>query len=240
MSARRAVADKPPRSFSMRDLEEDAKNLGIEAGYHDVFGNWHTVSAETKERLVKALATDHGLESSRMESPPQNAAQRAFQGDGRRVWGLAVQLYALRSRRNWGHGDFTDLSNLVAIAARAGAAAVGLNPLHALFPERAEQSSPYGPNSRLFLNPLYIDVEAIPEFSGLVGRENELAALRQPDFIAYRAVGRLKLDALRAAYDAFKNSASAQRRVDFELYRREQGERLLRFAAFEVLRLKYA
>jgi len=224
----------------MRDLEEDAKNLGIEAGYHDVFGNWHTVSAETKERLVKALATDHGLESSRMESPPQNAAQRAFQGDGRRVWGLAVQLYALRSRRNWGHGDFNDLKNLIAIVAQAGAAAVGLNPLHALFAERAEQASPYGPNSRLFLNPLYIDVAAIPEFAGLSGQEDKISDVRQPDLIAYHDVGRLKLAALRAAYDAFRNSASAERRGDFELFRREQGEPLLRFAAFEVLRQKYA
>lgn len=224
----------------MTDLEETARNCGIEAGYHDVFGNWHAVSAETMELLVRALSTGHEIENSHTGLPLYDTIDRAFQGDGRRVWGLAVQFYALRSRRNWGHGDFTDLKNLVAIAARAGAAAVGLNPLHALFPERAEQSSPYGPNSRLFLNPLYIDVEAIPDFSGLNGGESEIADVREPELIAYRDVGRLKLGALRAAYDAFKISASAERRADFELYREEQGESLLRFAAFEVLRLKYA
>jgi 4-alpha-glucanotransferase len=224
----------------MNDLDEAARNCGIEAGFHDVFGNWHAVSAETNERLVKALSAAHRVESSRSGLPSQNTVERAFQGDGRRVWGLAVQLYALRSRRNWGHGDFTDLKRLVAIAARAGAAAVGLNPLHALFPERAEQASPYGPNSRLFLNPLYIDVEDVPEFSGLGRRQAELADMRRSDLIAYHAIGHLKLDALRGAYDAFNTSASAQRRDDFESYRREQGEALLRFAAFEVLRLKYA
>jgi len=71
-----------------------------------------------------------------------------------RSWLLAVQLYGVRSRRNWGHGDFTDLLGLVRIAAEIGAAGVGLNPLHALFDDRADDASPYSPNSRLFLNPL--------------------------------------------------------------------------------------
>lgn len=221
-------------------VEEAARNWGIESGYHDVFGNWHEVGAETTQRLVRALSAGHAGESSHANSPSQEATERAFQGNGRRAWGLAAQLYALRSRRNWGHGDFTDLQNLIAIAARAGAAAIGLNPLHALFPERAEQSSPYGPNSRLFLNPLYIDVAAIPEFAGSGGREDEIVSLRQTSLIDYRAVGRLKLDALRAAHVAFRTSASAARRADFEAYRRKQGEPLLRFAAFEVLRQIYA
>src|SRR4029077_1413160 len=108
------------------------------------------------------------------------APQRAYQGDGRRLWGIAVQLYALRSCRNWGHGDFTDLARLVALAAARGAAVIGLNPLHALFVDRADEASPYAPNSRLFLTPLYIDVEAIPEFPGTAqaGLDQDIAALR--------------------------------------------------------------
>ena len=222
----------------MSDLEEAAEKCGIEAGYHDVFGQWHPVSAQTKSRLVAALSAGNGQSSTAPASRGENG--RAFQGDGRRVWGIGVQLYALRSRRNWGHGDFSDLLQLIGIAAQAGAGAVGLNPLHALFPERAEQSSPYGPNSRLFLNPLYIDVAAIPEFSGPDERESDTAALRKPELVAYRAVGPFKMAALRAAFEAFRQSASAERRTDFETYRREQGERLLRFAAFEVLRQKHA
>src|SRR5207237_4157584 len=114
--------------------------------------------------------------------------QRAYQGASdapRRSWALAAQLYGVRSQRNWGHGDFTDLAGLIDLAADLGAAGVGLNPLHALFDDRAEEASPYFPSSRFFLNPLYIDVEAIPEFPGVAaaGLTQELAALRAQDFV---------------------------------------------------------
>ena len=91
------------------------------------------------------------------------APARAFTGYFDRSWLLTTQLYSLVSDRNWGIGDFTDLANLIRIAAAQGCAGIGLNPLHALF-EDDPTGSPYAPNSRLFLNPLYIDVEALPEF----------------------------------------------------------------------------
>src|SRR5262245_49174471 len=98
------------------------------------------------------------------EVPLVSAPARAFAGDFDRGWLLAVQLYGVRSTRNWGMGDFTDLADLIELAHRLGADGVGLNPLHALFGDRPGDCSPYSPHSRLFLNALYIDVDAIPEF----------------------------------------------------------------------------
>jgi 4-alpha-glucanotransferase len=225
----------------MNELTAKAERYGVEPGYHDVFGGWHALPETTLNRLVSAIERtgNRQVSASRAEEAPH---QRAFQGDGKRHWAIAVQLYAVRSRRNWGIGDFTDLSRLVALAAAQGAAAVGLNPLHALFTDHPEQASPYGPNSRLFLNPLYIDVEAMPEFPGMVvaGLEQDIAAARDGDLVDYTRVARAKLAGLRAAYDNFRTSTTAERRADFESFRAEQGEQLLRFACFERLRQLHA
>ncbi|MGB8567232.1 MAG: 4-alpha-glucanotransferase [Pseudolabrys sp.] len=221
----------------MDDLAAEARRWGVENGYHDVFGRWHEASAETQRRLVAALSKTRG-------QPPELTAVpepvRAFQGDGRRHWALAVQLYALRSRRNWGHGDFGDLACLIELAARRGAAAIGLNPLHALFPDRAQEASPYAPNSRIFLNPLYINVETIAEFPGAATAGIDPDALRAGELIDYTGVARAKLDGLRVAYEHFETSASDDRRAEFTRYRKDQGEPLLFFSCFEQLRARFA
>jgi 4-alpha-glucanotransferase len=170
-----------------------------------------------------------------------SAPRQTFQGTGpRRLWAPAVQLYGVRSRRNWGHGDFTDLAGLLDLAADLGAAGVGLNPLHALFDDHADAASPYSPNSRLFLNPLYIDVEAIPEFPGLgaAGLQREVEELRHREFVDYPGVASAKIRALRIAFENFRQ-ADAIRQQAFECFRRDRGPLLTRFACFEFLRRRF-
>ena len=86
--------------------------------------------------------------------------------DGERWWGCTIQLYALRSSRNWGIGDFGDLRRLCDAAAYQGASFIGLSPLHALFPHNPAAASPYSPSSRKALNPLYLDVQTLVDLSG--------------------------------------------------------------------------
>jgi 4-alpha-glucanotransferase len=170
------------------------------------------------------------------------ASARTYQGNtSRRSWALAVQLYAVRSQRNWGHGDFTDLAGLIDLATELGAAGIGLNPLHALFDDRPEEPSPYSPNSRLFLNSLCIDVEAIPEFPGLTaaGLAQEVQALRSQSFVDYGGVARAKIQALRLAYDIFRRQGHQHRQSEFARFRQERGAVLARFAAFELLRRRF-
>jgi 4-alpha-glucanotransferase len=171
------------------------------------------------------------------------APEKAWQGKDpeARLWAIAVQLYGVKSRRNWGHGDFTDLQDLLRLAAKVGAAGIALNPLHALFDDHPEQASPYSPNSRLFLNPLYIDLDAVPEFPGAqaAGLAEEIKRLRGAELVDYRGVAAAKLKGLRLAYEAFRPRASEGRRAEFEAFRHERREWLARFASFEHLRRRF-
>ncbi|MFZ1893057.1 MAG: 4-alpha-glucanotransferase [Rhodoplanes sp.] len=172
---------------------------------------------------------------------PAQSYQPATFDEGKRVWALAVQLYSLRSRRNWGIGDFTDLKNLVRIAGQRGAAGIGLNPLHTISLDDPGMISPYSPTSRLFLNTLYIDVEAAPEFPGLAaaGLAEEVKRLRASEFVDYAGVIAAKLKGLRLAYEAFRERGSPERREDFAAFKNERAPTLGGFAAFTTLHRKF-
>lgn len=164
---------------------------------------------------------------------------------GKRLWGITIQLYGLRSHQNWGIGDFRDLRNFIVWAGgELGAAMVGVNPLHALPPDGI---SPYSPSSRLFHNPLYLDVEGIaefqerPVFSRWVRRpavQRKLKELRSSATIDYPAVRSLKWLFFERLYRVFRAS-HLQRGTDrgeaFYRFVQEQGESLDRFALFQVL-----
>jgi 4-alpha-glucanotransferase len=164
----------------------------------------------------------------------------AFQGEFDRVWVLAVQLYSLRSARNWGIGDFTDLKHLLEAAATLGCAGIGLNPLHALFDDEPDSCSPYAPSSRLFLNPIYIDVEAIPEFGGIdAATRQAIVREKRNELIDYKAVAGWKRTVLELAFAGFKADRASARWREFEAFRELRGPLLARFAHFEAMRKQF-
>jgi 4-alpha-glucanotransferase len=195
--------------------------------------------AELPEGSYKLHLTDASPVSER--APLIVAPARAWRGDFDRGWLMAVQLYGVRSARNWGIGDFNDLNALIELAGQLGADGIGLNPLHALFDDRPADCSPYSPNSRLFLNALYIDVEKIPEFKAETSGVSiaAIARLREGHLVDYEAVAGLKWRALRAAFENFKSRTSTVRKKDFDAFRRERAPLVSRFACFEVLRHRF-
>jgi len=168
---------------------------------------------------------------------------------GDKAWGVSLQLYSLRSRRNWGVGDFSDLRAAVEVLAPLGIDCIGLNPLHALFSHLPENASPYSPSSRDFINPLYLDIEAIEEFHSsdaarqLVQSDHfqaRLQSLREPQLVDYSGVWSAKLEVLELIYNQFRHELmdTASARVhSFRKFQACGGDALFKFALFEALQV---
>jgi len=167
-----------------------------------------------------------------------------------RTWGVTVQLYGVRSRNNWGIGDFRDLQGLIRWAGRElGADLLGVNPLHAL-PRGGV--SPYSPSSRLFHQALYLDLESIPEFreSRLLQTkvkslrfQTRLAALRRNPTVRYRTVERIKWQILEELFKVFRHRHLARhssRAEAFHRFVKREGVALERFALFRTLEERIA
>lgn len=151
--------------------------------------------------------------------------------------GVTANLYSVRSERNWGCGDLSDLAQLARWAARHGGAFVGVNPLHAIRPT-VEECSPYSPVSRLFRNWLYLDPAQTPEARGLRIDVEGLDRLVAAAEIDYEGVAEAKLDVLRELYKIFRERHEAGRTARgraFVRYVAEHGRALDDFAIFSAL-----
>jgi (1->4)-alpha-D-glucan 1-alpha-D-glucosylmutase len=166
---------------------------------------------------------------------------------GERWWGCTIQLYALRSSRNWGIGDFGDLRRLCDAAAHQGASFIGLSPLHALFPHNPAAASPYSPSSRKALNPIYIDVQTLVELGGCEEAQQKvqsepfqerLRLLREAEMVDYPGVAAAKDEILRMLWRHFERhelDKDRSRGAHFLAYMREREETIGRHALFEAL-----
>ncbi|WOH36328.1 4-alpha-glucanotransferase [Thalassotalea fonticola] len=164
-----------------------------------------------------------------------------------RMWGLAAQLYSVKSENSWGMGDFGDLKNLVKQSAKRGITAIGLNPLHPLYPNNPAHISPYSPTSRCFLNTLYIDVTSVANFKSckpaqaLVQSKDfieQVAQANDQEFIDYPHAAHLKFQALELLYKDFvanhlpKSTEFAKQYLDFVT---QMGDDLFELATFDTL-----
>jgi 4-alpha-glucanotransferase len=149
-----------------------------------------------------------------------------------RAAGVAISLYGLRSARDWGCGDLTDLRAAVDVFARAGAEFVALNPLHAIANRQPYNTSPYLPQSSLFRNFIYIDVEKTPGYLPEEWIAREAEALRETEFVEYERVAKLKLTALTDAFGRFLEYGGSP---EFHAYNTAQDDSLHDFAVYCTL-----
>lgn len=205
------------RRIEHRRLAIDSKV----AGYHRI-----TIESDGATDAVLALVPDTAY------LPPRLAA-------GQRLWGTAAHLYTLRSETDWGVGDFGDLAQACSSIGKAGGCSLALNPFHALFPDRPEDASPYSPSSRLFLNPIYIDIGAEPgaqEIPGIDALVRSASQLRKGDFVDYTGVWRAKKAGLELLFARFKQQPEPP---GFKAFVAHHSEALQNFALFSALAEKH-
>lgn len=156
---------------------------------------------------------------------------------GQKIWGFAIQLYSVNSKRNWGVGDFTDLGTLVELAARSGASIIGLNPLNTLAHDYPENASPYQSISRLYLNPIYIDIEKVPEFTAAdrASAAAAIAEIKGQEFICYDKIYRLKTRWLEQCYERMLQNKKSGRYAEFSAFCAQEGRELDNLAAFQAI-----
>lgn len=142
---------------------------------------------------------------------------------GRRRWGTAIQIPALRGATPRAFGNFGDLAAAVQTLARSGCDAVAINPVHALFPGVGDDYSPYSPSSRTFLNTAMAD----PTLLGLpdVGEGESTALIDWPVALPRRLA---ELRRIHAGLDP-------QVRTRFLRESATHGPALRRHAAFDAL-----
>jgi 4-alpha-glucanotransferase len=164
---------------------------------------------------------------------------------GKRLWGIAAQLYLLKSNTDWGIGDYADLRQLAQMLVGSGAQAIGLNPLHAMFIDDPEHASPYSPASRLLLNILNIDVMAVAEASSCVEAlermqaedfQRELQESRASEMVDYTRVTRLKIPLLKTIFMSCSGRRDSHGWQEFEAFRRGADESFERSCLFLALR----
>ncbi len=155
-----------------------------------------------------------------------------------KIWGFASQLYALKSKQNWGVGDFSDLKKLVEICAQNGADIIGLNPLNVLVHDFPEDASPYSSISRLFLNPIYIDINKVAGFEPemLRGEEKVLESARNASDIDYSAVYNLKM---RVLHKIFAKISGTKQEKEFMAYCTQKGDDLQSLATYQAIYSEY-
>ena len=219
-------------------------------GYYDVELRIRSARGEERSARQRLIVTPR-----RCATPSDLDAPRARGGGRARAagaaFGLLANLYTVRSARNWGIGDVTDLRDLVGFAGRIGGAFVGINPLHALG-NVGDEISPYSPVSRLYRNVIYLDVTAVPELlespkaqarlaaAGTRARIARLRAVGDVDYARVHAEKDAVLRELHRTFAACHRGRGTARDVAYARYRAREGGSLIDFATFVALRAHLA
>jgi len=136
-----------------------------------------------------------------------------------RGWGVTLPLYGLRPEAGGGLGTYRDLGRAAGALGGMGAGFLGINPVHAGFPNDPLNYSPYAPSSRRHLNVMHIE-------TGQEGASDESELIEYPEAFARRG---------KALNDAYALYRAGLGDPAFDAWRSGRGEELERFAIHQAL-----
>ncbi|CAN5390671.1 hypothetical protein BH10PSE7_BH10PSE7_29460 [soil metagenome] len=260
LPARSVVVLEEAAPSSRRGADDDliaelANAAGIQPVWWTIDGQQTDVSIEVRRTLLKTMdiaaetVTDARDSLHRLRREDKFVRQRpqpeCFMPqtilDGRKVFGFATHLYELRGSRDAPLGDFGALREYCAVAAREGAVTAGINPLHHMFPDDRSRVSPYQPSDRRFIDPLYIDLEALARLSRagaaiLQATQSERQSLSRLKYIDYGAAWRIAEQVLQAAFAEFDITRPGDAWRDFTAFCTAEGSALHSHAIYEASR----
>ena len=158
------------------------------------------------------------------------------------LWGVAAQIYSLRRPRDGGIGDATAVRELAEAAARHGADAIALSPVHSLFAADPGRYGPYSPSSRLFFNPLFADPEIVFGPERVAQHRRDGGGLEQGALIDWRPAAEAKLGLMRCLFDDFETqdvARGSELAKSFDEFVSAGGDLLRGHALFEALHGKW-
>ncbi|WP_437946746.1 4-alpha-glucanotransferase [Sorangium sp. So ce296] len=184
---------------------------------------------------MSSPSAENQSQGSSQSSPPPSGARR-------RISGVTVPLFSLRSDRSWGIGEIGDLPEFAAWMRGAGLRLVQLLPLGEV---SGGETSPYMALSAFGIDPMYISLSAVPELPPELYGEalgDDAAALdraKQSARVDYDLVRRVKGRALRFAFDRFEREHHAKqtpRAAELADFVKRQSDWLPDYAQFRAFK----
>jgi 4-alpha-glucanotransferase len=160
----------------------------------------------------------------------------------RRRAGIIVPLFSIPSRASWGIGEIGDLPRLARWLESAGLDVVQLLPINEM---EGGQSSPYSALTAMAIDPIFISVEAVPDFVSAGGIDalepdtrGQIEEARQASRVDYALVRAAKQRGLALAFDAFSSrelAAGSARAAELQAFVDRERWWLADYALFRAL-----
>jgi 4-alpha-glucanotransferase len=207
---------------------------------------WKTLAMGYYQFSATVVGTDYTLgDIPFFVSPTTCYLPTTLQQPEQKTCGIAAQLYGLTTKDTWGIGDFETLEETLVWANHQQVGAIGLNPIHEVFPHDWASFSPYSPSSRQFINALYVSLPLVAEYqSASVQKwatsktvQKKRKKVQESKLVDYPAVGALKNEGLRHCFNAFLAEEwkhNTPRAEAFTEYCSQAGQALYRLAQYQA------